>query len=102
VARVEIASTGVEDLDEVIRTLSLPQGTRARVKSALRPLGQFPLMGAELTGAWSGFRFLLGPWRWLLIVYVYVEKDDIAVVVTMQDARSVRSPTAKASIEQKR
>ncbi|MBI2324371.1 MAG: hypothetical protein HYU87_05375 [Chloroflexi bacterium] len=32
---------------------------------------------------WRGFRFLLGPWRWMLIVYVFIEDDDRVVVVTM-------------------
>lgn len=33
-------------------------------------------------------RFLLGLWRWLLLVYVYLEEEDRAVVIAVQDARS--------------
>jgi hypothetical protein len=40
-----------------------------------------------LAGRWDGFRFLLGPWRWLLLIYVYMEEEGRVVVVTIQDAR---------------
>jgi hypothetical protein len=50
-------------------------------------------MGPVLTGRWEGFRFLLGPWRWLLLVYTYLDAEDRVVVVTIQDARSSVSPT---------
>lgn len=46
------------------------------------------MLGAELGGRWSGFRFLLGPWRWMILVYVVFEDDDRVVVVTIQDGRS--------------
>lgn len=39
-------------------------------------------------------RFLLGPWRWMLIVYEYIELDDRVVVVTIQDARTSSATTA--------
>ena len=52
-----------------------------------------PLMGPALAGRWEGFRFLLGPWRWLVLVYVYIEPDDRVVVVTVQDARSSTAAT---------
>jgi len=32
-----------------------------------------------------------GPWRWMLVVYVYFEDDDRVVIVTIQDARSSRA-----------
>jgi hypothetical protein len=51
-------------------------------------------MGAELSGRWSPFRFVLGPWRWLLIVYAYDEDEDLVVVVTIQDARSSSAATS--------
>ena len=86
-ATVELARAAVEDLDALIRTHSLPPDTRARVTRSLRPLERFPLMGPALSGRWHGFRFLLGPWRWLVCVYVYVEAEDRVVVVTIQDAR---------------
>jgi len=36
---------------------------------------------------------VLGPWRWMLIVYAYLEVEDRVVVVTIQDARSSASAT---------
>jgi hypothetical protein len=93
VASVELARAAIEDLDALIRTHSLPQDTRLRVARSLRPLERFPLMGPGLRGRWEGFRFLLGPWRWLLLVYVYLEAEDRVVVVTIQDARSATSTT---------
>jgi hypothetical protein len=88
VARVELALAAVEDLEGLIRTHSLPADTRARVARSLRGLERFPLMGPALSGHWEGFRFLLGPWRWLLLVYAFIESEDRVVVVTIQDARS--------------
>jgi len=94
VARVELATAAVEDLAALVATLSLPSDTRRRVQAALAPLRQFPRLGPELDGQWSGLRFLLGPWRWMLIVYLVDEPSDRVVVVTIQDARSSRSATA--------
>jgi plasmid stabilization system protein ParE len=94
VARVEVARAANEDLDRLIQALSLPADTRERVKRCLRPLARFPRLGPALTGRWEGFRFILGPWRWLIVVYVYEEHEDRVVVVTMQDARSSTAATA--------
>lgn len=93
-ARVTLSPAAVEDLDRLIITHSLPRDTRARVQRSLRALEQFPRMGPELRAAWSPFRFVLGPWRWLLMVYVYDEDSDLVVVVTMQDARSSSAATS--------
>lgn len=93
-ARVELAAAAVADLQALIRSHSLPADTPLRVARSLRPLSRFPLFGPALTGRWEGFRFLLGPWRWLLLVYVYLEDDDRVVVVTVQDARSAEAATS--------
>lgn len=92
-ARVELAVAAVEDLDGLVRTHTLPSNTRARVARSLRALERFPLMGPALSGHWEGFRFLLGPWRWMLLVYVFIEAEDRVVVVTIQDARSSTAAT---------
>jgi plasmid stabilization system protein ParE len=91
-ARVELSRVAAEDLAQLIRTHSLPADTVERVRRSLRPLEQFPLMGAELGGRWRGFRFVLGPWRWLILVYVHLEDEDRVIVVTIQDGRSSRAP----------
>ena len=95
--QVEVARAASEDLDSLIKTLSLPSDTLERVRRSLQPLTRFPRLGPELTGAWAGFRFILGPWRWLLIVYVFIEDRERVVVVTMQDARSSQSPTSQGA-----
>ena len=92
-ARVEVAATAVADLDRLIRTHTLPKDTKRRVRKSLTPLRRFPELGPQLTGRWREFRFVFGPWRWMLIVYVYLEDDDRVVVVTIQDARSSGSAT---------
>jgi plasmid stabilization system protein ParE len=94
VARVELARSAVEDLDALILTHSLPADTRERVARSLRSLERFPHIGAPLGGAWARFRFILGPWRWLIIVYLHVEQENRVVVVTIQDGRSANSPAS--------
>ena len=89
-ARVELSAAAVEDLDRLIRSHSLPGDTRARVRNSVRPLERFPLLGAALEGRWSGFRFVLGPWRWMVLVFVYLDTEDRVVIVTIQDGRSSR------------
>lgn len=39
-------------------------------------------------------RFLLGPWRWMLLVHEYDEATDRVVVLTVQDARSSSAATS--------
>ncbi len=51
-------------------------------------------MGAELVGKWLGFRYIFGPWRWMLIVYVVDEANGRIVVVTIEDARMAGAVTA--------
>lgn len=92
-AQVELARTAIEDLDRLVATLSLPSDTRSRVRRCLGPLQDFPLIGAELTERWQDFRFVLGPWRWMLLVYVVDPDADRVVVVTIQDARSSTAAT---------
>lgn len=75
-ATVELSVAAVEDLDALVRTHSLPTDTRTRVARSLRPLARFPLIGPPLEGRWHGFRFLLGPWRWML--FVFIESEDRA------------------------
>lgn len=87
-ARVELSAAAVEDLDRLIRSHNLPSDTKERLKRSLRPLALFPLLGAALGGRWAGFRFILGPWRWMILVYIHVADDDCVVIVTIQDGRS--------------
>lgn len=94
-AQVELAHAAIEDLDRLARTHSLPGDTRERVRASLEPLGRFPRLGQELTGRWNGFRFILGPWRWMLLVYVFDDQRDRVVIVTIQDARTSSAATGR-------
>ena len=94
-AVVELSRAAVQDLERLIAVLSLPSNTRDRVRHSLTPLEEFPRLGPELTGRWSDMRFLLGPWRWMLLVYEYDEGADRVVVLTIQNARSSSAATSE-------
>ena len=91
---VRLSSDAVKDLERMIITHSLPPDTRERVRRSLRPLEQFPRIGRQLEGRWKPLRFILGPWRWMLILYSYEESDDLVLVVAFHDARSSSSATS--------
>ena len=92
--RVEISLAAREDLERLVASHSLPDDTSDRARRSLRHLEPFPLLGPALGGRWEGFRFLLGPWRWLIIVYVYLEDEDRVVIVTIQDGRAAAAATS--------
>ena len=92
--RVVVTPAALDDLDRLVRTHSLPSDTRERFRRSIAPLERFPLLGAALVGRWAGFRFVLGPWRWMIVVYVLDEQADRVAIVTVQDGRTARSPTA--------
>ncbi len=77
----------------MIITHSLPADTKARVKRSLRVLERFPRIGRQLDGHWHPMRFILGPWRWMLVIYNHEEASDLVVVLTIQDARSSTAAT---------
>ena len=91
--RVLVTPAARDDLARLIRTHSLPRDTTRRVVRSLRPLAEFPLLGAPLEGPWKGFRFILGPWRWMVVVYVVHDGREQVSIVTIQDAGSATSPT---------
>jgi plasmid stabilization system protein ParE len=94
-AEVRLSAIAIEDLDRMILSHSLPADTRDRVRRSLRSLEQFPLIGRQLEGRWHPMRLILGPWRWMLIVYLYEESADLVFVLTIQDARSSTALTAR-------
>jgi plasmid stabilization system protein ParE len=93
VARVLVAPAASDDLARMIATHSLPADTPARVRRSIEPLGQFPLLGAPLAERWRDYRFILGPWRWMLIVYAYDPSTDIVAILTIQDGRASAAAT---------
>jgi hypothetical protein len=96
VTRVLIAPEAAADLARLIATHSLPAETPWRVRRSIEPLAQFPLLGASLEGRWCDFRFVLGPWRWMLIVYAYDDESDLVAVVTIQDSRTSTAATSSS------
>lgn len=93
---VIVTRTAQRDLDALIRTQSLPPTTREWVRRSIQPLERFPRIGASLHGRWSGFRLVLGPWRWMIVVYHYDEETDRVAIVTIQDGRSARAATSSS------
>ena len=88
-ARVVVAPVAREELRRLIRTHSLPPNTTDRVNRSLQRLGVFPLLGRAIDeGRWSGYRFILGPWRWLIVPYKYDRENDLVMVASFEDGRS--------------
>ncbi len=91
--RVEFSAAAVEDVARLTLTHSLPPDTNERIKRSVRALGRFPRLGRGIEGgAWEGFRFILGPWRWMVVVYE-LYGDEGVVIVTVQDGRSSSAAT---------
>ncbi len=92
-AHVVMTESARADIHKMIRTHSLPSSTIERVRASLVTLADFPQLGPELDGRWRGFRFVLGPWPWMLLIYIWDEAADVVSVVTIQDARSASAAT---------
>lgn len=93
-AEIRLSTAAVKELDRMIVTHSLPLDTRDRVRRTIAILADFPRIGRQLEGKWHPLRFILGPWRWLLILYSYEEADDVVLVVAFQDGRSSTAATS--------
>lgn len=93
-ARIEIAPRADANLRDLTDTHGLPRDTKQRVKRAVRPLRRFPEMGRELTGRWVRYRWIRGPWRWMILVYTYDRDDDLVIIATIQDGRTATAATA--------
>jgi plasmid stabilization system protein ParE len=96
-ARVVIAPSARDDLERLINTHSLPTDTTARVKRSLERLEQFPRLGRAIEhGRWAGYRFILGPWRWLIILYKYDDQRDMVMVALIEDGRTATASRTSA------
>jgi plasmid stabilization system protein ParE len=93
VARILVAPAATADLARMIATHSLPADTRERVRRSIEPLARFPLLGAPLEGRWRDYRFILGPWRWMVIVYAFDRETDTVAIATIQDGRASAAVT---------
>jgi plasmid stabilization system protein ParE len=87
-ARVIVAEPARQDLADLTSSRGLPPTARDRVRRSIEPLARFALLGPALEGRWHGFRSILGPWPWMLIVYAVDDEQDLVIVVTIQDIRA--------------
>lgn len=93
-ARVVVPPEALAALARLIVSHSLPADTKERFRWSVRPLETFSRLGRKLEGGgYDGLRFVLGPWRWMVIVYEYDEASDLVGVLTVQDARSSKAAT---------
>jgi plasmid stabilization system protein ParE len=94
--RLEWSERALADLDRLVVTHHLPAHTRERIESSARPLRRFPRFGPEIRTLPDGaeLRFLIGPWPWLVIVYLYLASDDRAAAVAIEDGRAAGSTIA--------
>lgn len=87
-ASVELSARALQNLDDLIETRSLPANARDRVRQRLEVLEAFPRIGRRLEGSFHSYRVLIGPWRWMLFVYLVLDEEDRVLIVTVQDART--------------
>lgn len=93
---IEVTRQARDELRELIKSRQLPPDTRRRVTRALLTLEEFPRAGKQLSGVWRDCRALIGPWGWLIVVYVYIEAEDRVVVIAFHDARTSDAAIARA------
>lgn len=92
-ARIVVTPRARSDVDEAIANLGLPRDAWARVAASLRLLEDFPLAGRKLEGRWHETRFVLGPWPWMILVYLHEPEEDVVYLVGVHDARSSTAAT---------
>jgi mRNA-degrading endonuclease RelE of RelBE toxin-antitoxin system len=95
VPAIEVTRSARDELRELIKTRQLPADTRERVSRTLLMLEDFPRAGKQLAGVWRDCRALIGPWGWLIVVYMYIEAEDRVVVIAFHDARTSEAATAR-------
>lgn len=93
-ARGVVTEAAVGELRALISSHRLPEDTVDRVRRSLRALEDFPELGATLGGPFAARRFLLGPWRWMILIYRFDPDRDLVAVLAIVDARTSTSPTA--------
>ncbi len=94
-ARLLVTPRARRDGDDAIASLGLPADTWTRIASSLRILEDFPLAGRALEGRWSGTRFVLGPWPWMILLYLQDSDEDVVYLVAIHDARASTAATGR-------
>lgn len=92
---IEVTRQARDELRGLIETRQLPADARERVSRSLLTLEEFPRAGKQLSGVWRDCRAVIGPWGWLIIVYMYLEADDRVVIIAFHDARTSDSAIAQ-------
>jgi plasmid stabilization system protein ParE len=93
-ARVVVTARAAQDIRDLIDSHRLPSDAPDRIRRSLRPLEAFPDLGGPLSGRFARQRFLLGPWRWMIVVYEVDRDADAVVILRVVDGRTSTSPTA--------
>ena len=88
--QLEWSEAALLGLDRLRLTHTLPADTRERIEASAAPLARFPRLGPELRVLPDGgeLRFLIGPWPWLVVVYLFLEAEDRVVIVSTEDGRA--------------
>ncbi len=92
---IEVTRLARDELRDLIKTRQLPVDTRDRISRTLLTLEEFPRAGKQLSGVWRDCRAVIGPWGWLIVVYMYIEAEDRVVVVAFHDARTSDAAIAR-------
>lgn len=91
-ARVVVADDARLDLGRLETTHNLPPSVEDRFAQGIARLAVFPESGVPLRGRYAGRRFVLGPWRWMIVVYRYYPERDLVSILRIFDGRT--PPTA--------
>lgn len=87
-AQIVVTEQAARDPDLLIEFLTLPESTGDRVRNRLVLLSRAPAAGKSLGPPFGAARWIVGPWKWMVIVYVFDASDDRVDVVAFQDGRS--------------
>ncbi len=87
--RIIVSPAAAESLARLILSHSLPADTTERFRRSIGPLAEFPALGRDLEGGgYDGLRFILGPWRWMVVVYEHDADADVVNILSVEDACS--------------
>lgn len=93
---IEVTRQARDELLGLIESRQLPADTWDRVARSLLTLEEFPRAGKQLSGVWRDCRALVGPWGWLIVVYIYIESEDRVVLIAFHDARTSDAAIARS------
>ena len=91
-AHLIVSARAREDLARLLFTHRLPATTRLRVLRSIDHLAFAPLAGPALPGHLEGYRYIVGLWPWMVIVYRYWDQPDAVVILRIYDSRTAEAP----------